>query len=82
MEMEHRVAVHMLMCDVASRKVSLGDRWVIRAEGGVGDECRLRYRGLQRVNDALYSRHKRDKLSRPSHCFQCSRHKEYVSHKS
>lgn len=36
MEMEHRVAVHMLMCDVASRKVSLGDQWVIRAEGGVG----------------------------------------------
>ena len=45
MEKEHRVAIHMLLCDVALRKHSSGDWWIIRTEGGVGDESRLRSHG-------------------------------------
>lgn len=72
MEKEHAVATQMLLCDVAGRKkkkkkVSLGDRWVNREEGGVSDGSQLRYEGSQRVDDALYSRHRRDRLSRPAH---------------
>lgn len=33
---QRRVAIHMLLCDVALKKGLLGDWWVIRAEGGEG----------------------------------------------
>lgn len=49
------------------KKASLGDRWVNREEGGVADGSQLRYEGSERVDDALYSRHRGDRLSRPAH---------------
>lgn len=63
----------MLLCDVALRKkgekkkASLGDRWVNREEGGVADGSQLRYEGSERVDDALYSRQRGDRLNRPAH---------------
>lgn len=69
------MATQMLLCDVALRKkgegekkASLGDRWVNREEGGVADGSQLRYEGSERVDDALYSRHRGDRLNRPAHC--------------
>lgn len=80
MEREHTVATQMLLCDVALRKggggVSLGDRWVNREEGGVADGSQLRYEGSQRVDDALYSRQRGDRLS----CLTVGRQLSHDSH--
>lgn len=81
MEREHTVATQMLLCDVALRKrgekkVSLGDRWVNREEGGVADGSQLRYEGSQRVDDALYSRQRGDRLS----CLPTVRQLSHDSH--